>query len=426
ELWGGMPEAQVSNYNAFMKEVKVMYPGWDGKRRYALSDLQAIAHKYTNKTMPLYQELSNYLHAFKKIMQPLLAEDRIGTVTKHEYRRDAPTFNNCAFCGSLEHYYPHCAEKQRYIDAGKCKVSEETHKLVLPNGNWIPGQGLLKEHLDQHHASCKGKEVVKEAPLSAPISAKAPLKGTSPSSSTPASSTPVSSSSSSPSQSSALPPLSSSTPTQAPAQSSSYCYAFALEDKEADKRVVECLLNSNLNIPVRELLAVSPDVRQHFHELTTKKCVTVGAVSVHELSGHPVTDQWLKQYEDVRMRSDDRRTLTCILDQGAEVVVMPREVWKELSIPLRLDHSLNMESVNTSRNATLGVIENVPLDFGAGPLYFQVQVIECVTFEVLLGHPFFKLTSCRTFDLPDREQDFILTDPNARKELHIPTLPWVK
>ncbi|KAG2050772.1 hypothetical protein BDR06DRAFT_974209 [Suillus hirtellus] len=75
ELWGGMLEAQVSNYNAFMKEVKVMYPGWDGKRRYVLSDLQAIVHKYTNKTMPSYQELSNYLHTFKKIMQPLLAED---------------------------------------------------------------------------------------------------------------------------------------------------------------------------------------------------------------------------------------------------------------------------------------------------------------------------------------------------------------
>ncbi|KAG2056708.1 hypothetical protein BDR06DRAFT_844185, partial [Suillus hirtellus] len=44
----------------------------------ALSDLQAIAHEYANKTMLSYQELSNYLHAFKKVMQPLLAKDRIG------------------------------------------------------------------------------------------------------------------------------------------------------------------------------------------------------------------------------------------------------------------------------------------------------------------------------------------------------------
>jgi len=27
---------------------------------------------------------------------------------------------------------------------------------------------------------------------------------------------------------------------------------------------------------------------------------------------------------------------------------------------------------------------------------------------------------------PNGEQDILLTDPNARKELRIPTLPWVK
>jgi hypothetical protein len=32
ELWAGLPEVQMSNYDAFMKEIKVMYPGWDGKR----------------------------------------------------------------------------------------------------------------------------------------------------------------------------------------------------------------------------------------------------------------------------------------------------------------------------------------------------------------------------------------------------------
>jgi hypothetical protein len=229
-------------------------------------------------------------------------------------------------------------------------------------------------------------------------------------------------------------------------QSTTYCYAFTLEDKEADKRVVECLLNSNLNIPIRELLAVSPDVRQHFRKLTTKKRIMVGAVSVHKLSGQPAMNAWLKQYEGMRLCSDDGkivadhfvplhcirattiggRALTCVLDQGAEVVVMPREVWKELGVPLRSNHSLNMESVNMMCDLTLGMIENVLLNFGAGPMYFQVQVTARTNFDVLLGRPFFKLTSCQTFDLPNGEQDILLTDPNVRKELCIPTLPWVK
>jgi len=115
--------------------------------------------------------------------------------------------------------------------------------------------------------------------------------------------------------------------------------------------------------------------------------------------------------------------LTCVLDQGAEVVIMPREVWKELGVPLRLDHSLNMESVNMTCDSTLGVIENVPLDVGAGPMYFQVQLTARTNFNILLGRPFFKLTSCQTFHLPNGEQDILLTDPNACKVLRIPTLP---
>jgi hypothetical protein len=77
-----------------------------------------------------------------------------------------------------------------------------------------------------------------------------------------------------------------------------------------------------------------------------------------------------------------------------------------------------MESVNTTKDATLGVVENVPLNFGVGPMFFQVQVTERVNFEILLGRP--------TFDLPNGDQDILLTDPNTRKELCLPTQQWVK
>jgi hypothetical protein len=78
ELWAGLPEVQVSNYNAFMKEIKVMYPGWDGKRQYAPADLQVLTCEYTQKPMFSGQELSAYLRTFRKIMQPLFNENHIG------------------------------------------------------------------------------------------------------------------------------------------------------------------------------------------------------------------------------------------------------------------------------------------------------------------------------------------------------------
>jgi len=143
----------------------------------------------------------------------------------------------------------------------------------------------------------KGLEVAKIAPHNVPVTNNSTERTTlAPKSPAPA---PLQSAPSSTSNSTSPPPMPLlSAPT---AQSTTYRYAFALEDKEADKRVVKHLLNSNLNIPVRELLAVSPDVRQHFHELTMKKHIMVGAVSVHELLGQPATDAWLKQYEGVRL-----------------------------------------------------------------------------------------------------------------------------
>lgn len=85
-----------------------------------------------------------------------------------------------------------------------------------------------------------------------------------------------------------------------------------------------------------------------------------------------------------------------------------------------------MESVNTFHDTTLSAIENVPLDFSSGPMDFQVHVTNRATFEVLLGRFFFKLTSCCTNDLPNRDQDIVITDSNTRKELRFLTIPWVK
>ncbi|KAG2336910.1 hypothetical protein BDR05DRAFT_896097, partial [Suillus weaverae] len=116
----------------------------------------------------------------------------------------------------------------------------------------------------------------------------------------------------------------------------------------------------------------------------------------------------------------------CILNQGTEVIVMPKEVWKSLGIGLCSDHRLNMESINMSQDVTLDIIENIPLNFGEGPMYFQIQVTEHANFNILLGHLFFILTSCCTVDLPNREQDILSIDPNMCKEMQIPTLPWVK
>jgi hypothetical protein len=209
-----------------------------------------------------------------------------------------------------------------------------------------------------------------------------------------------------------------------------------------DKRVVDCMLDFTISMPMCKLIAVSTDVRKVFKDLTTTKCVTVGTVSINVLSSTPKTQDFLKKYDRCLQRSDDSRIVTehftslrciravthhgqilsCILVQGTECIVMLCSVWRTLgSILLRSDHKLTMESINTSTNEMLGVIENLPLDFGVGEMLFQVQVVPTTNFDVLLGQLFFTLTSCRMEDLPNSKQDITLTNPNMGKVIHIPT-----
>ncbi|KAG2046051.1 hypothetical protein BDR06DRAFT_841322, partial [Suillus hirtellus] len=113
--------------------------------------------------------------------------------------------------------------------------------------------------------------------------------------------------------------------------------------------------------------------------------------------------------------------LTCVLNQGAKVIVMLQSVQRSLrGVPLCSDYQMTMESVNTSSDQTLGVMENFLINFGTRDMLFQVQIVPVTAFDILLGRPFFMLTSCKTADLPNRDQDIMLTDANNRKIIQIP------
>ena len=74
-----------------------------------------------------------------------------------------------------------------------------------------------------------------------------------------------------------------------------------------------------------------------------------------------------------------------VLDSGFEIVTMPKRVWEDLGLPVRSDHVMTMSNTNTSTESTLGIVENLHLDFGAGEICLQVQVVPRANFDLLLG-----------------------------------------
>jgi hypothetical protein len=204
-------------------------------------------------------------------------------------------------------------------------------------------------------------------------------------------------------------------------------------------------MKTPIAIPVQDIFSIAPEVRKQFREQTTTRRVPVTTVSVHELAGRNPQDIW-GDFEGTLHRSEDgtitahhsvplrcieatvagKHVLTCVLDQGAEIIAMCKDVWQSLGVPLRSDHLMTMESANRSKDATLGVIENLGFDFGSGEMLLQVQVVEKANFEILLGRPFYAHTSCKTKDFINGEQNLTISDPNSGKEIKLATRPWLK
>ena len=87
-----------------------------------------------------------------------------------------------------------------------------------------------------------------------------------------------------------------------------------------------------------------------------------------------------------------------VFDSGSEIVAMPKQVWEDLSLLVQSDHVMTMSNANTSTESTLGIVENLHLDFGASKICLQVQVVPRANFDLLLGRPFHCLLSTSTED----------------------------
>ena len=136
------------------------------------------------------------------------------------------------------------------------------------------------------------------------------------------------------------------------------------------------------------------------------KCIPVSAntIQVNELTGHD-PGEIDRAFGDHMHQSDDRlivahhsvplqsleakiigtgQSILTVLDSGSEIVTMPKWVWEDLSLLVQSDHVMMMSNANTSIKSTLSMVENLCLDFSAGEICLQVQVVPRANFDLLL------------------------------------------
>ena len=95
---------------------------------------------------------------------------------------------------------------------------------------------------------------------------------------------------------------------------------------------------------------------------------------------HHLVPLWSLEAKIVRTS----QSILGVLDLGFEMVTMPKQVWEDLGLPVWSNHVMMMSNANTSTESTLGIVETLCLDFSAGEICLQVQVVLRANFDLLL------------------------------------------
>ena len=223
-------------------------------------------------------------------------------------------------------------------------------------------------------------------------------------------------------------------------------YQAAIESPAKISELAERALDAKITISTRELLSASPDVRKHVKELVTSRRTAINVFEEDEeeeldsylTSCMPSTATFSIEMDKYKSRPHAAVSLPlrvlyptfgkgvepeCILDSGAQVCVMRRDVWEKLHFPINPDKAMNMESANATRSLTMGLVENLPMCLGPMKVYLQMQVVNNAPFEVLLGWPFFNVTSCSDISSSGGEHEICVRDPKTGYNYLFPTQP---
>ncbi|KAJ2923744.1 hypothetical protein H1R20_g13350, partial [Candolleomyces eurysporus] len=222
-------------------------------------------------------------------------------------------------------------------------------------------------------------------------------------------------------------------------------YTTPIEDPKVVQLLAERSLDSTVTLTTRELLSVAPDVRKVVKEkVTTKRVPAAGFVNeahVGEVGVGGSVEVMLntvpmplntsgkvmaREMETLRMIDvtlNDKVSIEALLDHGSQIIGIRRSVWEKIGLPLCSDCIITMESANRSRNDSMGLLTNLKMRVGDIDFFVQAQVMDNVSYDVLLGRPFHTLTQAYVKHFTNGDTHATLTNPNSGTVVTVPTKP---
>jgi hypothetical protein len=121
---------------------------------------------------------------------------------------------------------------------------------------------------------------------------------------------------------------------------------------------------------------------------------------------------------------DNREEVESIIDLGSQIIAMSKAVCHDIGLAYDPSIKLNMHLANSEVDQSLGLSRNVPCKINTITLYLQIHIIRSPAYNILLGQPFDILTKSTVKNFPNKDQTITIVNPNTKRSVTIPTLPW--
>lgn len=227
-----------------------------------------------------------------------------------------------------------------------------------------------------------------------------------------------------------------------------YRYTMPIEDPTDIQKVLQQAMEGTVTLTNKELFSIAPEVWKQAKDQLTAHCIPTSSANTfasaedehedndnypptvlnHEQIPSPATHVVANSIEDLRtipLELDGKMTVNAILDEGSQIITLRQDIWQKIGAPLFSAEAMIMESANASRESTLRLLCDLPVQIGQGVFYLQVQVVRNAPYEMLLGRPFLTLTEASTQHCANGDSQITLIDPNTRLTFTIPTRPRV-
>jgi hypothetical protein len=201
-------------------------------------------------------------------------------------------------------------------------------------------------------------------------------------------------------------------PAAATSQNPKFRLASELNQSISTSDIGEKIMNTSVQLSIREILAVSGDVSNYLHDQTRKRRVPIESAASTTSAKQSGISADVNHIDTrtfyacpsgrAKVNLDNQLQVTALLDDGSELNILPRRIYERLDLPIdtEIDWRINgydtkareeLESLDKNGHL-LGVCHDVLVDIGGVGVKQHIFVVEHANADLILGRPWGRST----------------------------------